>query len=85
MPSEITNFTGVISLEAGSIVSSNATIIHKRSVGEDVIISRDGNLVTGDLEITNGSFVERGLIIRGKSLIDSAELTAKSLFTKLYE
>ena len=50
MPSEITNFNGVISLEAGSIVSSNATIIHKRSVGEDVIISRDGNLVTGDLE-----------------------------------
>ena len=78
MPSEITNFNGVISLEAGSIVSSNATIIHKRSVGEDVIISRDGNLVTGDLEITNGSFVERGLTIRGKSLIDSAELTAKA-------
>jgi len=78
MPSEITNFNGVISLEAGSIVSSNATIIHKRSVGEDVIISRDGNLVTGDLEITNGSFVERGLNIRGKSLIDSAELTAKA-------
>ena len=78
MPSEITNFNGVISLEAGSIVSNNATIIHKRSVGEDVIISRDGNLVTGDLEITNGSFVERGLNIRGKSLIDSAELTAKA-------
>ena len=78
MPSKITNFNGVISLEAGSIVSSNATIIHKRSVGEDVIISRDGNLVTGDLEITNGSFVERGLNIRGKSLIDSAELTAKA-------
>ena len=78
MPSEITNFNGVISLEAGLIVSSNATIIHKRSVGEDVIISRDGNLVTGDLEITNGSFVERGLNIRGKSLIDSAELTAKA-------
>ena len=78
MPSEITNFNGVISLEAGSIVSSNATIIHKRSVGEDVIISRDGNLVTGDLEIINGSFVERGLNIRGKSLIDSAELTAKA-------
>ena len=36
------------------------------------------NLVTGDLEITNGSFVERGLNIRGKSLIDSAELTAKA-------
>ena len=78
MPSEITNFNGVISLEAGSIVSSNATIIHKRSVGEDVIISRDGNLVTGDLEIIDGSFVERGLNIRGKSLIDSAELTAKA-------
>ena len=78
MPSEITNFNGVISLESGSIVSSNATIIHKRSVGEDVIISRDGNLVTGDLEIINGSFVERGLNIRGKSLIDSAELTAKA-------
>ena len=78
MSSEITNFNGVISLEAGSIVSNNATIIHKRSVGEDVIISRDGNLVTGDLEITNGSFVERGLNIRGKSLIDSAELTAKA-------
>ncbi len=78
MPSEITNFNGVISLEAGSIVSSNATIIHKRSVGEDVIISRDGNLVTGDLEISNGSFVERGLNIRGRSLIDSAELTAKA-------
>ena len=77
-PSKITNFNGVISLEAGSIVSSNATIIHKRSVGEDVIISRDGNLVTGDLEIINGSFVERGLNIRGKSLIDSAELTAKA-------
>ena len=78
MSSEITNFNGVISLEAGSIVSNNATIIHKRSVGEDVIISRDGNLVTGDLEIINGSFVERGLNIRGKSLIDSAELTAKA-------
>ena len=78
MPSDITNFNGVISLESGLIVSNNATIVHKRSVGEDVIISRDGNLVTGDLEITNGSFVERGLNIRGKSLIDSAELTAKA-------
>ncbi|MDC2971741.1 sodium:alanine symporter family protein [Gammaproteobacteria bacterium] len=78
MPSTISEYSGEIVIEGGELVSNNVTIIHKRSVAEDVKFYRDNLPVNDTLIVEQGDLLERGYEITGKSLIDSAELTAKA-------
>ena len=63
----------------GKILSDNITVIHSRSIAEDIIISDsvENNLFSGQLEIINGKVSDQ-VTIKGKSLVSSAELTAKA-------
>lgn len=84
VPSEVKEFTGTISLQDGKAISDGFTLLNARSIAEDVIYKdKDGNPITGEIPVSNGSLEDSTIIVEGKSLIHSAELTAVA-FTKGY-
>ena len=79
LDSDIKEFSGELIVEDGSLINENITILHSRSIAEDVTISdqNNSNLFTGILNVDNGKIIE-SVDIQGKSLVSSAELTAKA-------
>ena len=76
-------FNGDLSVENGSI-TDNLSVIHARSIAEDVKISRAGVPFTGSIKVQNGNFVNTAdLVVEGKSLVHSAPLTTIA-FTRSY-
>ena len=72
----INEFTGTLKVADGIIVS-DATVLHARSIAEDVQIFKEGQLFTGLIEITEGRLQDpKGYTFSGKSLVHSAPLTA---------
>lgn len=76
-------YTGSITIVDGISTSSGYTVLAARSVAEDVRYSLGDkeHLYTGSLEIKDGKPVDTTIIITGKSLIHSAQLTTVA-FTK---
>ena len=56
---------------------ANVTILHNRSVGEDVYFLRDGAPYTGEITVRDGALVD-DVTLRGKSLLHSVPLTAEA-------
>ena len=76
--STIVRFSGEIKVTNGEMIPSGFTLIHKRSIAENVLIYDDRDLLfNGTFSVSDG-FLEDRLRFRGLSLIDSAELTAKA-------
>ncbi len=76
--STIVRFSGEIKVTNGEMIPSGFTLIHKRSIAENVLIYDDQDLLfNGTFSVSDG-FLEDRLRFRGLSLIDSAELTAKA-------
>ncbi len=76
--STIVRFSGEIKVINGEMIPSGFTLIHKRSIAENVLIYDDQDLLfNGTFSVSDG-FLEDRLRFRGLSLIDSAELTAKA-------
>ncbi len=74
-------FSGKLDVENGRI-SNNLTIIHARSVAEDVKVMTGDSLFSGTIEVVNGLPVNDDQIsYAGKSLIHSAPLSAEA-FTR---
>jgi AGCS family alanine or glycine:cation symporter len=69
-------FTGALDVSAGEI-TNDLTIMHARSVAEDVLVSESNGKFTGQLKIVNGRLVRNGaaVTLSGKSLLHSAPLT----------
>ena len=76
--SSVKNYSGTLSLVDGVIQDDEITIFHKQSIGEDVKFYQAGNLFSGQLIVSNGSLDDISIKVEGKSLIHSAELTAKA-------
>ena len=76
--SSVKNYSGSLEVLEGKIQQNNITIFHKQSIAEDVLFMKDGNLINGFIDISNGSIDDLGVKVSGKSLIHSAELTAKA-------
>ena len=80
--STISNFDGVLNVVNGVISNDNITILHKNSIAEDVtILSSSGDYelgysFNGSLSVSNGSLAYNNVVLEGKSLVHSAELTA---------
>ena len=80
--STISNFDGVLNVVNGVISNENITILHKNSIAEDVtILSSSGDYelgysFNGSLSVSNGSLAYNNVVLEGKSLVHSAELTA---------
>ena len=79
LDSSVKEFSGELTVQDGNLITQNITILHSRSIAEDVTIldQDDSNLFTGILNVDNGKIIE-SVDIQGKSLVSSAELTAKA-------
>tara|TARA_B100000795_G_scaffold17859_1_gene11857 strand:+ start:2006 stop:3679 length:1674 start_codon:yes stop_codon:yes gene_type:complete len=85
LESEVQTFTGTVMVNNGVITDSAdqaVTIIHKKSIAEDVVIYTNNpigestNRYEGSINIDDGVISTNGLSLSGKSLVHSAELTA---------
>ena len=67
-------YTGELTVVEGNITNA-LTVLHKRSVAENIKVILNANPYTGTLNVTEGSIETNGVILTGKSLVHSAELT----------
>ncbi|GAC14937.1 alanine/glycine:cation symporter family protein [Aliiglaciecola lipolytica] len=83
--SSVEKYNGEIQVVSGVAVSGGFTIIHARSLAEDVVftVGTDEDLYTGTLKVVDGGFIKDNLVLTGKSLVHSARLTTIA-FTKGY-
>lgn len=78
LESDVKEYNGTISIADGRIDNSNITILHSRSIAEDVeVLSTSKDTYSGSLNIVDGKILEP-VTLKGKSLVSSAELTAKA-------
>lgn len=68
-------FTGNLNVENG-IIKNNLTIVHARSIAEDIIVYSKDKPYTGLIKVTSGDIPRNRYVIKGKSLVHSAPLTA---------
>ena len=83
LPTEVETFTGSLQVNNGLISSDiNTSIIHKKSIAEEVLVYVDNplgqatELYTGTINLNKGFISNNNIILSGKSLVHSAELTA---------
>ena len=77
LDSDVNEFSGILDVKDGKLVGSQVTILHSRSIAENIIIKDGNDLYSGKLNISKGKISE-AVIVEGKSLVSSAELTAKA-------
>ena len=76
--SNVKEYSGSLDVVEGKLIADNITVIHSRSIAEDISVRNlNSNLYSGKLNIIDGKVNEQ-VIIEGKSLVSSAELTAKA-------
>ena len=75
--SNVKEFSGLLEVNNGILSNVDITIIHSRSVAEDVSVINNGNFYSGTLNVLNGKVTDQ-ITFKGKSLVSSAELTAKA-------
>ena len=73
-------FTGEVSVIDGVASNPGYTLLHNRSIAEDVTYSIDGVAYNGVLQIENGEMVSQ-VVTEGRSLIHSVDLTSEA-FTR---
>ncbi len=74
-------FSGVIDVKNG-VMEGDFSLIHARSLAEDVKVYDGENLYNGEIKVVDGSMEDYGdLILKGKSLLHSAPLTTMA-FTR---
>ena len=74
----VKNFSGSLIVEEGQVLQQEITIFHNNSIAEDVTFYKNGKTFSGNMEITNGEIKDLSIVVEGKSLIHSAELTSKA-------
>ncbi len=78
---DLEQLTGTLQVENG-IIQNQPTVIHARSVAEEVKVWVNNQSYNGAIEFNNGKLVKQeGLTLTGKSLLHSAPLTTVA-FTK---
>ena len=77
LDSDVNEFSGTLDVKDGKLVVSQVTILHSRSIAEDIIIKDGNDLYSGKLNVSKGK-INEAVIVEGKSLVSSAELTAKA-------
>jgi AGCS family alanine or glycine:cation symporter len=77
--SDVSEFSGVLEIQEGQLISSDITVLHSRSIAENILVKDNVEkiLYTGSVTVIDGK-VKEPVIFEGKSLVSSAELTAKA-------
>ena len=69
-------FTGSVEVKQGQVLTEDFTIIHARSIAEEVkYYEKAGGLYTGSIQVQDGKLLTDEVILRGKSLLHSSALT----------
>jgi AGCS family alanine or glycine:cation symporter len=69
-------YNGTLKIENGRIVNDNVSVIHARSIAENVMFLSDKEPYSGELEVIAGKLpAVSSLTVKGESLIHSATLT----------
>ena len=76
-------FSGKEEVVDGKLLNDEITLMHNRSVSENVIYSQEGEPFNGSVEITDGKLKTSGISISGDSLLLGADLTSKA-FTRSF-
>ena len=72
-------YTGELRIEDGKINrEEDVTVLHARSIAENVMFLKDGKPLTGAVSIAGGKLKDSGVVVKGKSRIHSAMLTAEA-------
>ena len=81
--SEASSFSGDISLLKGRVAGRNQdfTLLSSRSFAEEVLYSRDGEPITGEVSVSEGRLDDTRVEVSGKSLLHSVPLTTMA-YTK---
>ncbi len=74
-----------LKFKMAKVNSEQVTILHSRSIAEDVTVRNNGSndLFTGTINVKDGK-VREPVSFEGKSLVSSAELTAKAFSQGLF-
>ena len=80
------SFTGPVEIVEGkTALEDQITLLHNRSVSEDVIYYRDDeSLFSGTLKIVNGKIASDDIRVVGKSLLIGADLTGKAFTRSMF-
>lgn len=71
--------TGAFAVDGGRLAADGITVLHKRSIAEDVrFLAAGGTPFSGIIEVENGSLATPGITLRGKSLVHSVRLTSEA-------
>lgn len=72
-------FTGELQIKDGEVVN-DVTLVHARSIAENVNVFNDQGPYTGSLKVVNGDIMDpsQAVIFQGESLIHSAPLTIEA-------
>ncbi len=72
----VSAFNGDMLVVNGAVTNSgDFTMLHARSVAEDIVVTENGEPYTGSVPVVDGAIVQEGLTVTGKSLIHSSALT----------
>ncbi len=85
---DLSRYSGSLDVVNGRInqkINDEITILHARSVAENVLVTHQGEPFSGEVEIVNGRVLDTGTPVSfsGESLIHSASLTAEA-FTRSF-
>ncbi|MYD97681.1 MAG: sodium:alanine symporter family protein [Gammaproteobacteria bacterium] len=70
---------GSFAVTDGRLAAADVTVLHNRSVAEDVIYLVDGDVpYTGTIEVEDGTLTTPGVALHGKSLVHSVRLTTEA-------
>lgn len=71
--------TGTLDVVDGRLLGGLVTVLHKRSVAEDVrFLEVGGEPFSGTVEVEDGALATGGVTLRGKSLVHSVRLTSEA-------
>ena len=71
-------YSGVIEVVNGQLDLTNITVLHNRSIAEDVKAAKQNKGFSGTIRVEEGNLVEAGVSLSGKSLLHSVPLTARA-------
>ena len=77
-------YSGNEEIVDGKLVNNGITLMHNRSVSENVMYSQEGEAFTGSVKIIEGKLKTSNISITGNSLLLGADLTSKAFSRSLF-
>ena len=77
-------YSGKEEVVNGVITNSDITLMHNRSVSENVIYNKEGLPFTGFIDVTDGKLESDGMTVVGDSLLLGADLTSKAFSRSIF-